>query len=162
MTLTRRKNSMPRGRASLHNWIERSNWVDSSGAWAPGEEALILPIASASYDSSREEDADASPQLIPVPPPVWDGSAKLRRSKRRAATLESSVLIPIEKTSFSLIPFKKVSSSLIPIEKVSPSRPAQKINPRFHSRRAGISVLLLLLSVIMIFVFAYLAQKHGG
>jgi hypothetical protein len=137
MNLSRSATSLPRQRAGA------SGRLDPSSAWVQDEGALIVPILSEPYDWTLDDDAAASPQLIPIQPPDVDGATRMRRAKPKASAREAAVLIPIRTVS----PDKKVVQN----RNQSLSRP----------KRSGYAVLLLLLSALALFVFAYITQKHG-
>src|SRR5262249_59063431 len=72
---------------------------DSWSAWVGDESAVVPPVALEPYDWTLEDDAKPITQVIPIPPLVGGGSAKLRRLKRKAEAPETSVLIPVEKVA---------------------------------------------------------------
>jgi hypothetical protein len=109
--------------------------LDPSSEWALDDYAVALPIASEPYDWTLEDDAIPFPQFIPVPPPAQSGLAASRQTKRKAHLSEAALLIPIKRAK------------------------PQRAKPR--RKRLISSVLLLLLSVVAVFVFAYITQKHG-
>src|SRR5215475_6080720 len=91
MTQPRRTNSY-----SLEPDLEG---LDPSSAWVGDESAVIPPVALEPYDWTLEDEAKKFTQVIPIPPPVRDGSARLWRPKRKSKAPESSVLIPVEKVA---------------------------------------------------------------
>jgi FHA domain-containing protein len=163
--------------------------LDPSSAWVGDESAVIPPVAMEPYDWPIEEDKVPYTQVIPIPPPVRDSSARLRRPKRKAASSETSVLIPVEKSAAGQMLRKSGAQSAPAPSPVPPPPPAPVPSsasavpsplplqvselppppPILQSsritralprpRRAVSSVLLLLLSVIAVFIFAYIAQK---
>jgi hypothetical protein len=154
MDLPRRTPSLSRRPPGVHDEPA------PSGAWAQEEDALIPPISLEPYDWTLDDEADASPQLIPVPPPAWDDSARMRLG-RKAAAPEGAILIPVGKAPAEMIPIGKISFAPIPAENLSPAYFVRKIRPRPRPKRVNFSILLLLLSVFALFAFAYLAQAFG-
>lgn len=116
-------------------------WLDPSSAWALDEYAVTLPIASEPYDWTLEDIAPQPPQFIPIPPPNWGSPATPQPARRKARIAEAALLIPVKS--------------------VSPSKRAETNRVRRRSKHLVSSVLLLLLSVVAVFVFAYIAQKYG-
>jgi hypothetical protein len=182
MTQPRRTNSY-----SIEPDIEG---LDPSSAWVGDESAVIPPVALEPYDWTLEDDATPITQVIPIPPPLRDGSAKLRRPKRKAEAPETSVLIPVEKVATGQVGRKNGAQPAhplrIPDTQVAPSQPAVQVAPGQRDtqvapgqpavqvapgqaarvtralprpRRMVSSLLLLLLSVVALFIFAYIAQK---
>ena len=132
-------------------------------------------------------DASRGSQLIPITPTVRGGSTKSRKPKRNSDSSEASALIPVEKNAAGQ-PAKTVIVPPVPtaapsapelvtgqIARNGAAKPAKaepqhvtQITPLLHARitktlprprRLVSSMLLLLLSVIAVFVFAYIAQK---
>jgi hypothetical protein len=141
--------------------------LDPSSAWVGDESAVIPPIALEPYDWTLEDDATILTQVIPIPPPVREGSAKLRRPKRKAEAPETSVLIPVEKVATGKVVSQVVRKNgaqpatplPLPASQVEPGRPARITRALPRPKRMVSSVVLLLLSVIAVFIFAYIAQK---
>jgi len=161
--------------------------LDSSSAWVGDESAVIPPVALEPYDWTLDDETKPFTQLIPIPPPVRDGSARLRRPKSKADPSETSVLIPVEKAATGQIVKKngaqpaaappvdatqdaptappvhaaQISPTAPPVlaTQVSTIRTSRITSALTQPKRLGSSVLLLLLSVIAVFVFAYIAQK---
>src|SRR5262249_50109098 len=73
--------------------------LDSSSAWVGDESAVIPPVALEPYDWTLEDETKPFTQLIPIPPPVQDGSARLRRQKSKADPSETSALTPVKKAA---------------------------------------------------------------
>lgn len=135
MTLPRRTTLPPRRRAVTYDLL------DPSSAWALDDYAVTLPLASEPYDWTLEDDTIPLPQLIPIPPPNWSGQATPRQPNTKASLSEAALLIPIKGAS-------------------SGER-ARKDRARPRRKHLVSSVLILLLSVVAIFVFAYITQKYG-
>ncbi|MCI0390499.1 MAG: hypothetical protein MOB07_17270 [Acidobacteria bacterium] len=137
--------------------------LDPSSAWVGDESAVIPPVALEPYDWTLEDDAKPFTQVIPIPPPVREGSAKLRRPKRKAEAPETSVLIPVEKVATDQVVRKNgvqpATPLPLPAPQVAPSQPARITRALPRPKRMVSSLLLLLLSVIAVFIFAYIAQK---
>src|SRR5215813_2085654 len=91
MTLPHQTTPLPRRRAFSRDSL------DPSSAWVQDEYAVALPIASEPYDWTLDDDAAPSLQVIPIPPPISDSSAKSRQPKRKANLPEISVLIQVER-----------------------------------------------------------------
>jgi len=140
--------------------------LDSSSAWVGDESAVVPPVALEPYDWPLEDNAKPLTQVIPIPPPVRGGSAKLRRQKGKAEAPETSVLIPVEKAAAGQTvningingaqPTPAPPTFVTQILRLQPARITKALRA---PKRLGLSVLLLLLSVIAVFVFAYIAQK---
>ncbi|MGH9936375.1 MAG: hypothetical protein ACREAM_09020 [Blastocatellia bacterium] len=159
MTLSRRKYSSPRIRVFSYGWL------DSSSAWAQDEYAVIPPVASEPYDWMPEDDAFPFPQLIPIPPPILDGSARAPHAKHKDNLWEASMLIPIEKVATGRL-VRRNSAHLVRalpafVSRVATGQPAGVNGTSPRRKHLASSVLLLLFSVIALFVFAYIAQKYG-
>jgi len=137
--------------------------LDASSAWVGDESANIPPVALEPYDWTLEDDKKPFTQVIPIPPPVQEGSVKLRRQKRKSEGPESSVLIPVEKVANGRAVRKNgaqpVDALPLPATQDAPGQPVRVTRALHQPKRLGSSVLLLLLSVIVVFVFAYIAQK---
>jgi len=157
--MPRRKYSSPRIRVFSYGSL------DSSSAWAQDEYAVIPLVASEPYDWMPEEDAFLSPQLIPIPPPILDNPARAPHAKRTADLSEAAILIPIEKVATGKL-VRRNSAHLVRalpafVRQVATDQLAGINGASARRKHLASSVLLLLLSVIALFVFAYLAQKYG-
>jgi len=160
MTLSRRTTSLSSGRALSYDWL------DPASAWVQDEYATVPPIESEPYDWTPEDDAVLSSLLIPIAPPILDGSSRLRQAKRKANLSEAAILIPIEKRATGQL-VKRTTAHLaraLPavVSRVATGELVRRTIVRPQRKHLISSVLLLLLSAIAIFVFAYLAQKYGG
>lgn len=160
MTLSRRTTSLSSGGAISYDWL------DPASAWVQDEYAIIPPIESEPYDWTLEDDAVLSPLLIPIAPPILDGSGKLRQAKRKANLSEAAILIPIEKrASGQLVRRNKTHLACAPpafARQTPTSELVRRTRTRPRRKHLISSVLLLLLSAIALFIFAYIAQKYGG
>jgi hypothetical protein len=155
------------------------DWLDKSNGWAQDEYGA-LSAASEPYDWTLKDGAIRTTQVIPIPTPARRRSTKFRWPKRKANLSESSTLIPLKKGATTELLKKGITRLLRPV----PTRPlverdrtginkqaAEKIHQavtiplvdieRTEDRRKspGFALPLLLLSVIALFIFAYIAQK---
>ena len=142
--------------------------LDSSSAWIGDEDAIIPPVALEPYDMTLEDDTTPYTQVIPIPRPVRDSWVRSLRGKRSSESPETSVLIPVGKAN-TVQPVRKNIVQPQPLPAITP--PAIQTAPQQFEeservtrglprpRRMVSSVLLLLLSVMAIFIFAYIAQK---
>ena len=135
MTLPRHTTLPPRRRVVTYDLL------DPASAWALDEYAITLPVAAEPYDWTLEDDAPQPPQFIPVSPPNWDSPAMPPQAKRKAGLTEAALLIPVKS--------------------ISPGKRAGKNRARPQRKHLVSSVLMLLLSVMALFVFAYITQKYG-
>jgi hypothetical protein len=155
------------------------DWLDKSNAWAQDEYGA-LSAASEPYDWTLKDGAIRTTQVIPIPTPARRKTTMFRWPKRKANLSESSTLIPLKKGATTKLLRKGLTRLLRPI----PTRPlvengrtgvnrqaAEKIHQsvtiplvdreRIEDRRKspGFALPLLLLAVIALFIFAYIAQK---
>jgi hypothetical protein len=155
-------------------------WLDPSSAWTQDEYGAISAAASEPYDWTLNDGETRTTQVIPITSPVRASSTKLRWLKRKANVSESSTTIPLEKgatrklfgrgitrlirpaTTSPLVesdgtgvnnqaPEKRRSAATIPL--------AENDRTGAGRKSPGLALLLLLLSVLALFVFAYIAQK---
>ncbi len=140
-----------------------SDWLDPSSAWLRDERALILPIESEPYDWSLDEGAeDRYPQYIPIPPPIQDDLPIQPEPGCEVIPLEQAALILVEE-----ILARKSEAELNPIDQALPREDEKQAyftyiirNKTERGRKHLISsVLLLMFAVILLFVFAYIAQR---
>ena len=143
-----RTNSPPRKRGL--------DWLDPSGAWAHGEYGAAPAAASEPYDWTLKDGETRVTQVIPITSPVRRRSTKFWWPKRKANVSESSTLIPLEKGATRKLISQRITSLLRPAS----TRPlVESDRTRAVRRYPGLALPLLLLAVIALFVFAYIAQK---
>jgi hypothetical protein len=171
-----RRNTSPRKRIL--------DWLDPSSKWTQDEYGALPSAASEPYDWTLKDSEGRSTQVIPINSAVRDGSTRLQWLKRKANLTEalrrkadvseSSTLIPLKKGSNRKIFSKRITSFLrptptsplvqsdetIPLVKSDATTNPLADNDGTEARRKtpGLA-LLLLLAVIALFVFAYIAQK---
>src|SRR5262245_41003820 len=137
--------------------------LDPSSAWVGDESAVIPPVSFEPYDWPIEEDKAPITQVIPISPPIQDGSAKSPRLKRKGDSPETSDLIPVEKAAPGRVVRKngvQAGAPLPPpVSEVAPGQPARITRALPRPKRMSASLLLLLLSVVAVFILAYIAQK---
>jgi len=137
------------------------NWLDPSGAWTQDEYGAIS-AASEPYDWTLKDGKTRTTQVIPITSPVRVSSTKLRWLKRKANVSESSTTIPLEKGATRKLLGRGITA-LIRQSVTSPlveSDRTVKIDSTDAPRKSpGLALPLLLLSVIALFIFAYIAQK---
>ena len=166
-----RTNSPPRKRSI--------DWLDPSSAWAHGEYGAAPAAASEPYDWTLKDGEPRVTQVIPITSPVRRRSPKFPWPKRKA-NAESSTLVPLEKGATRKLITQRITRLLRPtatrplaesdrtaVNKQSSEKGRQTATiPLVESDRTGtvrkypgLALPLLLLSVIALFVFAYIAQK---
>jgi hypothetical protein len=160
-----RSNSSPHKRAL--------DWLNPSSKWEQDEYGA-LPAASEPYDWTLKDGEIRPTQVIPITSPVRRSSTKLRWLKRKANVSESSATIKLEKSSTGKIFSRRITRLLRPAttrplvesDRTRPlvegdrTRPLVEIDGIKAPRKApGWALPLLLLAVIALFVFAYIAQK---
>ena len=166
-----RTNSPPRKRGI--------DWLDPSSAWAHGEYGAAPAAASEPYDWTLKDGEPRVTQVIPITSPVRRRSPKFPWPKRKA-NAESSTLVPLEKGATRKLITQRITRLLRPtatrplaesdrtaVNKQSSEKGRQTATiPLVESDRTGtvrkypgLALPLLLLSVIALFVFAYIAQK---
>jgi hypothetical protein len=166
-----RTNSPPRKRGI--------DWLDPSSAWAHGEYGAAPAAASEPYDWTLKDGEPRVTQVIPITSPVRRRSPKFPWPKRKA-NVESSTLVPLEKGATRKLITQRITRLLRPtatrplvesdrtaVNKQSSEKGRQTATiPLVESDRTGtvrkypgLALPLLLLSVIALFVFAYIAQK---
>jgi hypothetical protein len=119
-----------------------SGWLDPSSAWVRDEGALLVPASLEPYDWTLDDETASSPPLNPPSPPVRNGATGMRRPEPKA----------------------EARNATVPIKTVPPVKPIVQNRSQNLSRpkRSGYAVLLLLLSALTLFIFAYVTQKHGS
>lgn len=137
------------------------NWLDPSGAWTQDEYGAVS-AASEPYDWTLKDGKTRTTQVIPITSPVRVSSTKLRWLKRKANVSESSTTIPLEKGATRKL-FGRGITGLIRPSATTPlveSDRTVKIDRADEARKSpGLALPLLLLSVIALFILAYIAQK---
>jgi hypothetical protein len=167
-----RTNSPPRKRGL--------DWLDPSSAWAQGEYGAAPAAASEPYDWTLKDSETRITQVIPITSPVRRRSTKFPWPKRKSNVSESSTLVPPEKGGARKLISQRITSFLRPastrplvesdrtgVNKQSSEKGRQTATiPIVESDRTvavrkspGLALPLLLLSIIALFVFAYIAQK---
>lgn len=125
---------------------EAANQPHSSRVSLPGEDAVIVPVEP--YDLIPEEASEEQyPQFIPISPPVWNGTPQPHETRLAPEPVESAILIPI--------------NEVLPRKSAGETRADNflKKEPERQRRHLVSSVLLLLLAVIAVFIFAWMAQR---
>jgi len=170
MAQSDRRNSTPRKRGL--------DWLNPSKEWSQEDYGALPAAASEPYDWTLKDGEIRPTQVIPIiTSPVRRGSRKLRWLKRKANITESSTTIQLEKSSTSRT-FRRRITGLIRPATTTPLVKSDKTKPlvendrtrplvendgtelqRKASKAPGWALPLLLLAVIALFVFAYIAQK---
>ncbi len=131
------------------------DWPDPSSAWAPDESGAMTAAASEPYDWTLKDGAIRTTQVIPITSQIREGSAKSQWPKRKAGLSEPSTM-PLDKSATSKLFSKGLTRFIRPTE----TSPLVKSDKAENARKyPGLALPLLLLSVIALFVFAYIAQK---
>jgi hypothetical protein len=167
-----RTNSPPRKRGL--------DWLDPSNAWAHGEYGAAPAAASEPYDWTLKDGEPRVTQVIPINSPVRRRSTKFPWPKRKANVSESSTLVSLEKGATRKLITQRITRLLRPaatkplvesdrtaVNKQSSEKGRQTATipigeidrTRAVRKSPGLALPLLLLSVIALFVFAYIAQK---
>ncbi|HZF40781.1 MAG TPA: hypothetical protein VE715_18310 [Blastocatellia bacterium] len=140
-------NSSPRKRAL--------DWLNPSSKWTQDEYGA-LPAASEPYDWTLKDGEIRPTQVIPITSPVRRSSTKLGWLKRKPNVSESSATIKLGKSSTGKIFSRRITRLLRP----ATTRPLVESGGTEARRKSpGWALPLLLLAVIALFVFAYIAQK---
>lgn len=156
------------------------DWLDPSNAWAHGEYGAAPAAASEPYDWTLKDGEPRVTQVIPINSPVRRRSTKFPWPKRKANVSESSTLVSLEKGATRKLITQRITRLLRPAATkplVESDRTAVNRQPSEKRRQTatipivesdrtravrktpGLALPLLLLSVIALFVFAYIAQK---
>jgi hypothetical protein len=156
------------------------DWLDPSSAWAHGEYGAAPAAASEPYDWTLKDGEPRVTQVIPINSPVRRRSTKFPWPKRKANVSESSTLVSLEKGATRKLITQRITRLLRPAATkplVESDRTAVNRQPSEKRRQTatipiverdrtravrkspGLALPLLLLSVIALFVFAYIAQK---
>jgi hypothetical protein len=172
MDQSERPNSPPRKRGL--------DWLDPSSAWANGEYGAAPAAASEPYDWTLKDGEPRVTQVIPINSPVRRRSTKFPWPKRKANVSESSTLVSLEKGATRKLITQRITRLLrsaatkplverdrTAVYKQSSEKARQTATipivesdgTRAVRKSPGLALPLLLLSVIALFVFAYIAQK---
>jgi hypothetical protein len=156
------------------------DWLDPSSAWAHGEYGAAPAAASEPYDWTLKDGEPRVTQVIPITSPVRRRSTKFPWPKRKANVSESSTMVSLEKGATRKLITQRITrllrsaatkplveSDRTAVNKQSSEKGRQTATiPIVESDRTravrkspGMALPLLLLSVIALFVFAYIAQK---
>src|SRR6266511_2106786 len=149
------------------------DWLDPSSPWTQDEYGALSAAASEPYDWTLNDREVRATQVIPITSPVRRRSIKFPWLKRKANVSESSTTIPLEKGATRKLITQRITRLLRPAATtplVESDRTVKSYRtetiPLVESDRTGagrkspgLALPLLLLSVIALFVFAYIAQK---
>jgi hypothetical protein len=156
------------------------DWLDPSSAWTQDEYGALSAAASEPYDWTLKDGETRATQVIPITSPVRRRSPKFQWLKRKANAPESSKLIPLEKGATRKLLTQRITRLIRPaatmplvergrtgVKKQAAERTQLTATiPLVESDRTGagrkspgLALPLLLLSVIALFIFAYIAQK---
>lgn len=132
--------------------------LDPSSAWPQDEYGALSTAASEPYDWTLKDSAIRSTQIIPINSP--GNSAKLGWLERKANVSESSTTIRLEKGATSRLFGTGITGKLDPLTRPLAPDPLVESDGTDAPRKSpGLALPLLLLAVIALFVFAYIAQK---
>jgi hypothetical protein len=149
-------------------------WLNPSGEWAQEDYGARPAAASEPYDWTLKDGESRHTQVIPLISPVRPGSTKLGWLKRKVGVSKPPPTIRLKKNSTGKILRRRITSiirpvttkpltesgSAIPIvEKNRTGRLVRSDRTKARSKSPGWALPLLLLAVIALFVFAYIAQK---
>ena len=167
-----RTNSPPRKRGL--------DWLDPSSAWTHGEYGAAPAAASEPYDWTLKDGEPRVTQVIPINSPVRRRSTKFPWPKRKANVSESSTLVSLEKSATRKLITQRLTrlirpastSPLVESDRTRVNKQSSEMGrqtaaiPFVEGNRTravrkypGLALPLLLLSVIALFIFAYIAQK---
>jgi hypothetical protein len=159
------------------------NWLDPSSEWAQEDYGAQPTAASEPYDWTLKDGQIRSTQVIPITSAVRSNSSMFQWLKRKTSLLDSlkrkanapetSRLIPVKKDTARKVFRKRItgllrplptsplveSDATIPLDKGDVTNPLAESDATKVRRRTPGLTLLLLLSVIALFIFAYIAQK---
>src|SRR6266498_3669434 len=132
------------------------DWLDPSSPWTQDEYGALSAAASEPYDWTLNDREVRATQVIPITSPVRRRSIKFPWLKRKANVSESSTTIPLEKGATRKLITQRITRLLRPTATI----PLVERDRTGAGRKSpGLALPLLLLSVIALFVFAYIAQK---
>lgn len=140
------------------------DWLDQSSAWAQDEYGS-MPAASEPYDWTLKDGAIRTTQVIPITPRAQGGSAKLGWLNRKSDVSESSTTEPLGKVATGKLFRRGLTRLLRPTttEPLAPRPPRPLVGNEktdtLRRKSPGLALPLLLLAVIALFIFAYIAQK---
>jgi hypothetical protein len=138
------------------------DWLDPSSAWAQDEYGALPATASEPYDWTLNDGAIRTTQVIPITPPVRGGTAKLGWLKRKADVSETSPTTRLKKVATGKL-FRRGLTRLIRQDTTAPLAPRPLVETEktdtLRRKSPGLALPLLLLAVIALFIFAYIAQK---
>jgi hypothetical protein len=157
----------------------RFDWLNPSGEWAQEDYGARPAATSEPYDWTLKDGESRPTQVIPIVSPVRRRSIKLPKLpwlKRKAAVSETSSTIPLQKHATARMLSRRITGlmrpittkplveseigSVIPLVKSDKTEPLGKTDRIEGQRKSpGWALPLLLLAVIALFVFAYIAQK---
>jgi hypothetical protein len=154
------------------------DWLNPSGEWAQEDYGSRPAAASEPYDWTLKDSEIRTTKVIPIVSPVQPGSSKLGRLKRKDSASESSSSISVKKKTTGKLFGGRITGLMQPVTKrlieslsAAPVIDGEKTEeivrieidktaPRPESPKSpGWALPLLLLAVIALFVFAYIAQK---
>jgi hypothetical protein len=133
------------------------DWLDTSSAWAQDEYGA-LPATTEPYDLTLKDGPIRTTQVIPISSP--GASAKLGWLKQKADVSEPSITIPLEKGATGKLFGRGLTRSLMRFTRPFAPDPLVESDRTDAPRKSsGVAFLLLMLSVLALFIFAYIAQK---
>jgi len=156
------------------------DWLDPSSGWSKDEYGALSAATSEPYDWTLKDREARVTQVIPISSPVRRRSIKFPWLKRKPNVSESSKLIPLVKGGTRKLFSQRITRLLRPsattplvesdrtgLNKKAQEKMRQAMTiPLVENDRAragrkspGFALPLLLLSVIALFIFAYIAQK---
>jgi hypothetical protein len=150
------------------------DWLNASSEWAQEDYGALPAAASEPYDWTLKGVESRPTQVIPIVSPVRRSSRKLQWLKRKAGLSEPSSAIGLEKNTAGKVFGRRITSLIRPVatrplvekDKGTPlvdndktERLADRASAEVQRQSPGWALPLLLLAVIAIFVFAYIAQK---
>jgi hypothetical protein len=150
------------------------DWLNPSSEWAQEDYGARPAAASEPYDWTLKDGESRPTQVIPLISPVRPGSTKSGWLKRKAGVSKPSPTMRLEKNSTGKVLRRRITSlirpvttkplvesgSAIPIVKKNKTgRLVRSYRNEVQRKSPGWALPLLLLAVITLFVFAYIAQK---
>lgn len=151
------------------------DWLNPSSEWAQEDYGALPAAASEPYDWTVKGGGENRPtQVIPIVSPVRRGPTKLQWLKRKAGISESSSAISLDKKNTGKVFGRRITSLIRPIvtkplvekdrakplaEKDRTPQAVESVRTETRRKSPGWALPLLLLAVLALFVFAYIAQK---